>query len=112
MLRLVADLQVLTTASVLVVMGMSPRNFQRRKEAAERNSTASLTVDEGGRLWKFTELLAQATQTLGSQEAGERWFNSPQIGLDGKRPVDLVTTPPGAELVEDLLTRVEYGVYT
>jgi putative toxin-antitoxin system antitoxin component (TIGR02293 family) len=112
MLRLVSDLHVLTTPNVLVVMGMSARNFQRRKDAAEKDPAASLTVDEGGRLWKFTELLAKATQTLGSQEAAERWLNNPQIGLDRKRPVDLLTTPPGAELVEDLLTRMEYGVYT
>jgi putative toxin-antitoxin system antitoxin component (TIGR02293 family) len=112
MLRLVGDLHVLTPPSVLIVVGMSQRNFQRRKEAAEKDPAASLTVDEGSRLWKFTELLAQATQTLGSQEAAEKWLNSPQIGLDGKRPVDLLTTIPGAELVEDLLMRMEYGVYT
>jgi putative toxin-antitoxin system antitoxin component (TIGR02293 family) len=112
MLRLVGALHVLTPPIVLVVVGMSQRNFQRRKEAAEKDPAASLTVDEGSRLWKFTELLAQATQTLGSQEAAEKWLNSPQIGLDGKLPVDLLTTIPGAELVEDLLMRMEYGVYT
>jgi len=112
MLRLVDDLHVLPTPSVLLVVGISSRNFQRRKEAAEKNPAASLTIDEGSRLWKFTELLAQATQTLGSQEAAEKWLNEPQIGLDSKRPVDLLTTTPGAELVEDLLTRMEYGVYT
>jgi putative toxin-antitoxin system antitoxin component (TIGR02293 family) len=112
MLRLIADLHVLTTGSVLLVMRMSARNFHRRKEAAEKNPAASLTVDEGSRLWKFTELLAQATRTLGSQEAAERWLNNPQIGLDGKRPVELLTTTPGAELVADLLTRMDYGVYT
>lgn len=112
MLRLVGDLQVLPPAALLVVVGISARNFQRRKEAAQKDPAASLTVDEGSRLWKFTAVLAQATQTLGSQESAERWLNEPQIGLDGKRPVDLLTTTPGTELVEDLLTRMEYGVYT
>ena len=112
MLRLVSDLHVLTTPALLVVMGMSPRNFQRRKKAVQRNPAASLTVDEGSRLWKFTEILAQATQTLGSQEAAEKWLNSPQVGLNDRRPVDLLTTAPGAGLVEELLIRLEYGVYT
>lgn len=111
MLRLASGLHQVPVASLLVIMGMSQRNFQRRKEAAERDPAASLTLEEGSRLWKFTEILAQATQTLGSQEAAEKWLNSPQVGLDGKRPMELLTTPPGAELVEELLLRMEYGVY-
>jgi len=33
-------------------------------------------------------------------------------GLDQRRPIDLLTTPAGVELVEDFLGRIEYGVYT
>ena len=35
----------------------------------------------------------------------------PAIGLDQRRPIDLLATPAGAKLVEDFLSRVEYGVY-
>ncbi len=112
LLRLLADLHVVPTASLLQVIGMSQRNYQRRKEAAERDPAAKLTVDEGSRLWRFTELLVQATQTLGSREAAEKWFATPQPGLDGRRPIELMATAPGAELVEDLLIRMEYDVYT
>jgi putative toxin-antitoxin system antitoxin component (TIGR02293 family) len=112
MLSLAGDLQLLTLANVLLVIGISQRNFRRRKEAAERDPHATLTVDEGSRLWKFTEILAQATQTLGSQERAEAWLSQPQVGLEGKRPVELLTTAPGAQLVEELLLRMEYGVYT
>lgn len=112
LLRLLEELHVVPTASLLQVIGMSQRNYQRRKEAAERDPAAKLTVDEGSRLWRFTELLVQATQTLGSREAAERWFATPQPGLDGRRPIELMATAPGAELVEDLLIRMEYDVYT
>jgi uncharacterized protein (DUF2384 family) len=30
----------------------------------------------------------------------------------GGRPIDLLSTPAGVELVETLLERIEYGVYT
>ena len=33
------------------------------------------------------------------------------MGLDGKRPIELLQTVQGAELVTDFLTRLEYGVY-
>jgi putative toxin-antitoxin system antitoxin component (TIGR02293 family) len=36
----------------------------------------------------------------------------PAIGLDQRRPIDLLTTPAGAELVETFLERLEYGVYS
>jgi uncharacterized protein (DUF2384 family) len=34
------------------------------------------------------------------------------MGLDGQRPIDLLQTVQGAELVNDFLGRLEYGVYT
>jgi putative toxin-antitoxin system antitoxin component (TIGR02293 family) len=112
MLRLLEDLHVLETPVVLIVLGISPRNFQRRKAAAQKNNRATLSAEEGSKLWKFAEILAQATRTLGSQEAAETWLNRSQMGLEWKRPVDLLATIQGAEVVETLLMRMEYGVYT
>ncbi|MDE4063639.1 antitoxin Xre/MbcA/ParS toxin-binding domain-containing protein [Phaeobacter gallaeciensis] len=34
------------------------------------------------------------------------------MGLDNRRPIDLLATAAGAEAVADYLTRMEYGVYT
>ena len=33
----------------------------------------------------------------------------PAVGLDQRRPIDLLTTPAGVELVEEHLGRLEYG---
>jgi putative toxin-antitoxin system antitoxin component (TIGR02293 family) len=49
---------------------------------------------------------------MGSQEAAEQWLERPAIGLDQRRPIDLLSTPAGVELVETFLERLEYGVYT
>ena len=48
---------------------------------------------------------------LGSQAEAEQWLERPAIGLDRRRPIDLLATPAGIELVEDYLERLEYGVY-
>lgn len=108
MLRLVDNLHSIALSSVLMVLGISERSFARRKA----KSTQLLGVEESSRLWQFAELLAQATQVLGSQDAAEEWFAGPAIGLNGQRPIDLIATVPGARLVTELLTRMEYGVYT
>jgi putative toxin-antitoxin system antitoxin component (TIGR02293 family) len=61
---------------------------------------------------KFAAILAKATDVLGSPEEAEQWLDRPQTSLDQQRPVDLLQTSGGVELVQDFLTRLEYGVYT
>ncbi|WP_347339962.1 antitoxin Xre/MbcA/ParS toxin-binding domain-containing protein [Afipia massiliensis] len=61
---------------------------------------------------KFAEILAAATSVFGSKEAAERWLEQPAIGLNQRRPIDLLATPAGVELVEDLLVRLQHGVHT
>jgi len=48
---------------------------------------------------------------LGSQEAAERWLSTPAMALDRRRPIDLLQSSEGTELVKTLLTRMDYGVY-
>lgn len=89
-------------------IGISLRTLQRRRrDAAE----TVLNVEQSNRTWKFAEILARATEILGTEEAAETWLNSPAIGLDHRRPIDLLATPVGTEAVETYLTRIEYGVY-
>lgn len=96
------------TKSLEKAVGMSLRTFQRRKEAGSK----PLSQEQSGRAWKFAEILARAIDVLGSQEEAEKWLDRPAIGLDRHRPIDLLATPAGVELVEDHLTRLAYGVYT
>ncbi|RWL78679.1 MAG: DUF2384 domain-containing protein [Mesorhizobium sp.] len=88
-------------------VGMSVRTYQRRKDTPSK----PLSQEQSGRTWKFAEILAKATDVLGSQAEAEQWLERPAIGLDQRRPIDLLATPAGVELVEDYLERLEYGVY-
>ncbi len=93
-----------SSASIEKAVGMSLRTFQRRKGAP----TKPLSQE---RTWKFAEILAKATAVLGSQEEAEQWLERPTIGLDQRRPIDLLATPAGVKIVEEFLERLEYGVY-
>ncbi|MBO9101019.1 MULTISPECIES: type II RES/Xre toxin-antitoxin system antitoxin [Rhizobium] len=88
-------------------VGMSLRTWQRRKDAPSK----PLSQEQSGRAWKFAEILAKATDLLGTQGEAEQWLERPAIGLDQRCPIDLLGTPAGVELVEDYLQRLEYGVY-
>ncbi|MFC3204780.1 type II RES/Xre toxin-antitoxin system antitoxin [Aquamicrobium soli] len=95
------------TESLEKAVGMSLRTYQRRKDTPSK----PLSQEQSGRTWKFAEILAKATDVLGSQAEAEQWLERPAIGLDQRRPIDLLSTPAGIELVEDYLERLEYGVY-
>jgi putative toxin-antitoxin system antitoxin component (TIGR02293 family) len=95
------------TTSLEKAVGISLRTFQRVKEAPER----PLSPEQSGRTWKFAEILARATTVFGSREEAEHWLERPATGLNQQRPIDLLAAPAGVRLVEDFLSRVEYGVY-
>ena len=95
-------------ASLETAIGVSLRTCQRVKLAPAK----PLSPEQSGRVWKFAEILAQTTEVLGSQEEAEEWLQRPAIALDQRRPIDLLATPAGATLVETLLGRIQYGVYT
>jgi len=105
---LLSRVKVLEPADVRQAVGLSVRTVQRRNQTPQK----PLSTEQSGRAWKFAEVLAKATDVLGNQEAAEEWLNSPAIGLDQHRPLELLSTAVGAEMVERLLGRIEYGVYT
>jgi len=91
-------------------LGVSQRTVQRRK--AKALGWKALNYEQSGRTLKFAEIVAKATEVFGSQQKAEDWLQRPAMGLDDRRPIELLATPAGRELVEDFLTRLEYGVYT
>lgn len=105
---LVAHVKLLDPAAVRKAVGLSVRTVQRRNQTPQK----PLSAEQSGRAWKFAEVLAKASEVFGTQEAAEEWLNTAAIGLDGRRPIELLSTAVGAEMVERLLGRIEYGVYT
>jgi putative toxin-antitoxin system antitoxin component (TIGR02293 family) len=88
--------------------GMSVRTYQRNKKTPNK----ALSPEQSGKTWKVAELMARVIAIFGSEKEAETWFESPAMALEQRRPLDMLSTPKGIELVEDHLTRLEYGVYT
>ncbi len=70
-----------------------------------------LDVDHSARLWSMAEIVTKAQEVLGTYEQVQAWLACPALGLDSRRPIDLMSTPQGTELVQTLLGRIEHGVY-
>lgn len=87
-------------------VGMSLRTSQRKNSA-----DTVLTSEQSSKAWNFAEVMAQATVVFGTKDAAATWLSEPALALEGQRPIDLLSTSAGNDLVKDLLTRLEYGVY-
>jgi len=105
--HLAHSLKVMGQESLEQAIGISLRTLQRK----EKRPRELLSHEQAGRAWQFAELLAKATVVFGAQDEAEQWFERPAIGLNQKRPIDLLTTPAGVKVVEDHLERLAYGVY-
>lgn len=88
------------------MLGISKATLHRRKEAGR------LDQGESDRLIRFARLVGKAVEVLETVENARLWLSSPQVSLGGAVPLEFAETEVGAREVEDLLNRIEYGVYS
>src|SRR5438105_15858308 len=92
-----------TRASVL---GMSRAPLHRRKNQGR------IDQNESERLVRYQQLLKKAEDVFGDVASTREWLTHKQPGLGGAVPLDFARTEIGAREVENLLGRIEYGVYS
>jgi putative toxin-antitoxin system antitoxin component (TIGR02293 family) len=97
------DISADTLASTV---NIATRTLARRKKEGRFRS------DESERVLRIASLFDRALQVLHSQNRVQLWFKSPQKGLGGQTPLEYADTEPGAREVEDLLGRLEHGVFS
>jgi putative toxin-antitoxin system antitoxin component (TIGR02293 family) len=89
------------------IMGTSDRTLARRLQAPDQ----TLTPEQSTRALHYAEIMERATDVLGNRRLAEQWMTKPAPGLDGEVPLNLIANAVGYELVSELLTRMDYGVY-
>lgn len=87
------------------VVGIAPRTLLRRKRQGK------LQKEESERVVRVQRLFEKAIEVFEDRAAAQSWFNSPQLALGGKGPLDYADTELGAREVENLLSRIEHGVF-
>lgn len=88
-------------------IGISERTLTRRKK--ERR----LTPTESDRLVSVTRLLSLATDLFsGDRNKAIRWFLAPSPALGNTSPLEMAVTVTGSREVENLIGRLEHGVFS
>lgn len=72
---------------------------------ASADATAPTDDDEP---YTLADFLDHAARVFHGCARAEAWMLRPAVGLDGRRPIDLMKTDSGSRLVRDHLIRVEY----
>jgi putative toxin-antitoxin system antitoxin component (TIGR02293 family) len=88
-------------------LGIPQRTLTRRLTEESR-----LTAAESDRTVRMARVFATASEMIGDREKAVTWLGTPNRALGGDRPLDLLDTDTGARMVEDILGRIAYGVYS
>jgi putative toxin-antitoxin system antitoxin component (TIGR02293 family) len=105
---LLSSFKTLPEGDLVNVLGISTRTLRRQRETPKK----AMPADLASKTWLFAETLAKASDVFEGREQAENWMNRPAVGLNGQRPIEMLQTVQGAELVNDFLTRLEYNVYS
>lgn len=88
------------------LLGMSPATLTRRKKGSH------LTTFESERLVRFARLFGQACEVFDKdEEAARDWLKTPNSGTANEPPLAYADTEFGAREVENLLGRLDHGVF-
>jgi putative toxin-antitoxin system antitoxin component (TIGR02293 family) len=102
------ELLGVTVEALAKKVGISVATLSRRRRRHE-----PLDLVHGDRIVRFARLFRH-TRALydGNDAAARRWLTTPARALGGHTPLEFADTEAGAHEVEDLVGRLEHGVYT
>jgi|GEM_PF-851941 len=76
------------------------------------NNNERFNVQHSDVMYRLALLLFLSEELFSDQVRAQEWIKKKAIGLNGKRPIDMVSTSVDFDLIKDLLGRVEYGVFS
>lgn len=91
--------------SLGLYLGMSNATLHRRKKSRR------FSQSESERLVRFTRLFGIAYGIFGDEVAAREWLKTENPGTAGEAPLSYADTEFGAREVENLLGRIDHGVF-
>ncbi len=83
-----------------------------QRTLTRRQAEGRLAPDESDRVLRASRVFDLAVDLFeGDAAAARQWLQTPQPGLDGEVPIEFASTGVGAREVENLIARLEHGVF-
>jgi putative toxin-antitoxin system antitoxin component (TIGR02293 family) len=83
----------------------------KRTLARRRAANEPLTVEETDKALRLERIAVQAERVFGEPEKAQRWLRKGKRELSGETPVAYLASEAGARVVEEMLFRIEHGIY-
>lgn len=100
------DALEITSKLLAELVQINPRTLTRRK------AEGKLQPDESERLLRAARIFEKAVALFeGDEKAARIWLTASNKALGGKTPLSFAKTDIGAREVENLIGRLEHGVY-
>ncbi len=95
-------------ARFAAILGCSERKWSRARAGA---LDMLLSPTESDRLYRTRRLFEHARTVFDNETAARTWLSTPNTALSDESPLSLLDTDAGVRLVDEVLTRLEFGVY-
>ena len=99
----------ITLNEMSVVMHVTHRTLKSWQAHTERNQL--LAPLQSSQLWLLAVVIKQAQYVLGEERLALTWLRDRHIGLSRQRPLDLLSTPVGANVLLNFLNQIDRCVY-
>jgi putative toxin-antitoxin system antitoxin component (TIGR02293 family) len=83
----------------------------KRTLARRRLMNDLLTVEETDKAFRLRRIAAQAQRVFGDRDKANRWLRKPKRELKGETPLAFLASEAGARLIEEMLHRIEHGIF-
>lgn len=101
-----ADAMDVPLKDMASLLNISYKTFARKKPADKMDVlTSSLTIE-------IANVIAEGITTFGSVQKFRSWLQKPNRALNDYTPFSLLNTPTGIKMVQNVLGRINEGVYT
>jgi putative toxin-antitoxin system antitoxin component (TIGR02293 family) len=82
-----------------------------KQALALRTSGDPLTVEETDKALRLKRIAAQTERTFGDATKANRWLRKPKRELGELTPLNFLASEAGARKVEEMLLRIEHGIF-
>lgn len=105
LLNLAANID-LSVRAIAALLNVTERTLQRKGESDLLDASTSEQV------LQIAEVFSRGSEVFGSAADFREWIGAENKALGGKRPMELLSSRFGAQMVLDILGRIEHGAFS
>ncbi len=101
-----AQVMHIPMTKMAILLNLSYKTLTRKRGADLLDTSVS------SHAYELADTISKGLSVFEGEDLLNRWLNKENVALNGAKPYDLLDTPTGIKLVNQVLGRIEEGVYS